>query len=259
MIKLHNIGGYVVKNYLLETQAGIVAIDTGYPGGFPKFKARFEKHWPLSELKYIFLTHHHDDHVGFLNELITATNAPVILHPAAIGYLAQGRNNEPPGAGYSSWPASLFGMFKKEFRFPPVVIPQGRIITVDNEDAQVFEQMGMPINILFLPGHTDDSLGLYLNESGIMLCGDAAMNAIISVARHTIWIDNAEMFGKSWDKMLACKPRMIYPSHGSPFPAQDLVKYRHYLGGRKLRGSGTCPIHPNPSATVLPEGEGNAK
>ena len=69
-IAIHNIGGYIMKNYLLETPIGVVAIDTGYPGGFRKFKEQFEKKWPLSALKYIFLTHHHDDHSGFLNELI---------------------------------------------------------------------------------------------------------------------------------------------------------------------------------------------
>lgn len=36
MIKVHNIGGYVVRNYLLETPAGVIAVDTGYPGGLAK-------------------------------------------------------------------------------------------------------------------------------------------------------------------------------------------------------------------------------
>ncbi len=67
-----------------------------------------------------------------------------------------------------------------------------------------------------------------------MLCGDAAMNAVISVARHTIWIDDAAEFGRSWDKMLEHNPKIIYPSHGSPFKPRDLHKYRRYLDGRKL-------------------------
>jgi glyoxylase-like metal-dependent hydrolase (beta-lactamase superfamily II) len=234
MIRVHNIGGYVVKNYLLETQSGIIAIDTGYAGGFPKFKARFEKKWPLSELKYIFLTHHHDDHSGFLNELLETSDAKVILHSSAIQYLKNGRNNEPPGAGYSSLPASLFGRMKKDFCFPPVVISESRVIMVGSEDEQIFERLGLPIKILMLPGHTDDSIGLYLTDSGSMLCGDAAMNAIISVARHTIWIEDTAAFARSWDKMLSYSPKMIYPSHGNPFNPKDLMKYRNFMEGRKL-------------------------
>jgi len=93
----------------------------------------------------------------------------------------------------------------------------------------------LPIKVLCLPGHTDDSIGLYLSETGAVFCGDAAMNAIISRARHTIYIEDAEEFGRSWDRMLALNPAMIYPTHGNPFPPSDLVRYRNYLKGRSLR------------------------
>ncbi len=232
-IKIYNIGGYVVKNYLLETPQGIIAIDTGYPGGAGKFRTRFENRWPLSNLKYIFLTHHHDDHAGFLGDLLEMTDAKVILHPLAVEALAAGKSNEPPGAGYSSALASLFGKIKKDFSYPPVQIGD-RAILAHNENEQVFESMGLPIRILFLPGHTADSIGLFLPETGQLFCGDAAMNAVISVARHTIWIEDAAEFGRSWDKMLALNPTKIYPSHGTPFLPEDLVKYRHFMDGRKL-------------------------
>jgi len=137
-INIYNIGGYVVKNYLLETPIGVIAIDTGYPGGVNKFKNRFIKRWPLSELKYIFLTHHHDDHAGFLDDLLQITNAKVILHPLAIQALENGKSNDPPGAGYSSVPASLFGKIKTDFSFPPVQVGD-RGILVHNENEQVFE------------------------------------------------------------------------------------------------------------------------
>lgn len=232
-IKIHNIGGYIVKNYLLETPQGIIAIDTGYPGRAERFIRRFTKQWSLKELKYIFLTHHHDDHSGFLNDLLGVCEAEVILHPLAVEYLKVGKSHEPLDAGYSSRPAWLFSLTKKDFSFPPVDVKE-RAILIENEENQFFEKMGLPIRILFLPGHTADSIGLYLTETGQLLCGDAAMNAIISIARHTIWIDDAVEFGRSWDKMLALKPSKIYPSHGTPFSPRDLVKYRHFMDGRSL-------------------------
>lgn len=112
-VKIHNLGGYAVNNYLLETAKGIIAIDTGYQGGMEKFKKRFEKRWPLSQLKYIFLTHHHDDHAGFLHDLLVATEARVILHSLAVQALEEGKNNEPPGVGYPTVLASLLGKLKK--------------------------------------------------------------------------------------------------------------------------------------------------
>ena len=232
-IRIHNIGGYVVNNYLIETPAGWIAIDTGYPGGEDEFLRRFARLASVEDLKYIFLTHHHDDHAGFLAALLARTGAQVILNPVGLPALAAGRSNEPADAGYSSWPASLFSRFKRDFSFPPVE-PGDRAIPVSGPDDQFFHTLGLPLTILFLPGHTSDSIGLLREDTGELLCGDAAMNAVISVARHTIWIEDSASFGASWDRMLALSPRRIYPAHGAPFPPSDLVKYRHYLDGRRL-------------------------
>jgi glyoxylase-like metal-dependent hydrolase (beta-lactamase superfamily II) len=164
-----------------------------------------------------------------LNELIEATDAQIILHPEAIPLLAAGKNNMPPGSGYSSFPARIFGVFKKDFSFPPVFIPEDRVITVESEEQQPFEELDLPLKILHLPGHTSDHIGLYSEDSGIIFCGDAAMNAVISVARHTIWIDDKTQFGLSWDKMISYEATKIYPAHGSPFSPNDLIKYRDFL------------------------------
>lgn len=232
-IKIDNIGGYVVKNYLLETPQGVIAIDTGYPGGAEKFIRRFTKRWPLERLKYIFLTHHHDDHSGFLGDLLRVCDAKVILHPLAAEFLKTGQSADPPGAGYSSRPAWLFSRIKKDFSFPPVDVSR-RAIFVESEDHQIFEDLGIPIRILHLPGHTADSIGLLLTETGQLFCGDAAMNAVISLAKHTIWIDDVAAFGYSWDKMLSVNPKRIYPAHGTPFSPRDLVKYRNFMDERSL-------------------------
>ena len=232
-IRIHNIGGYIVKNYLLDTPIGWIAIDTGYPGGEDTFLKRFQNLAPLDNLKYIFLTHAHDDHAGFLEALLSKTKAKVILNSIGIPALESGKSNDPPGAGYSSWTASMFSKFKKDFSFPPVKLGD-RAIFVSDEKDQVFKAMGLPISILFLPGHTADSIGLFLEETGELFCGDAAMNAVISVARHTIWIEDSEVFGNSWDKMIGLNPSIIYPSHGTPFPPKDLIKYRHFMDGRRL-------------------------
>lgn len=232
-ITIHNIGSYALKNYLLETPEGIIAIDTGYPGGAQKFIKRFTKKWPLSQLRYIFLTHHHDDHSGFLADLLQVCDAKVVLHPLTAELLKGGKSVDAPTGGYSSRPAWLFSLIKSEFSFPSVNVAT-RALLFEGDTTQPFIEMGLPLQIVHLPGHTADSIGLFLTETGALFCGDAAMNAVISVARHTIWIDDAAAFGASWDKMLALRPACIYPSHGTPFPPQDLVKYRHYLDGRPL-------------------------
>lgn len=231
-IVIHEIGTYAVRSYLLETPLGWIAVDTGYPGGEASFLKRFSRLAPLSRLKYIFLTHAHDDHAGFLAALLEKTNATLVLNAASVPVLAAGENSEPPGAGYATRLATLFALVKKDHSFPPVAVPENAIV-LRSEADQPFLEAGLPLRVLFLPGHTSDSIGLFLEETGDLLCGDAAMNALISLGRHTIWLEDPAGFGRSWDRMLALKPNRIYPSHGNPFPPEDLVRYRHFYDGRQ--------------------------
>lgn len=160
-------------------------------------------------------------------------DAQVILSPLAVPVLAEGENPINEGAGYSSKLASMFGLFVKDFKFPPVELGERGIYFL-GDDYQLFMEMGLPIQIVSLPGHTPDSLGLILTESKQLFCGDAAMNAVISVAKHTIWIDDREQFQASWDKMISMDISKIYPSHGTPFSPKALIKNRHFLDTRKL-------------------------
>ncbi len=232
-IRIHNIGGYISKNYLLETPKGWIAIDTGYPGGEVKFLERLAKLCKPEDLKYIFLTHAHDDHAGFLAALLEEVPAKVVLHPAGVPVLEAGQSAEPPGSGYATRVGALFGLVKKSFTFPRVHLGD-RAIFVQEDRDQFFEELGLPLRIVFLPGHTPDSIGLFLPETGQLFCGDAAMNAVISLGRHTIWIDDVPEFQRSWDKMIALNPERIYPTHGRPFLPEDLIKYRHFMDGRSV-------------------------
>lgn len=232
-IRLHEIGTYALRNYVLETPAGLIAIDTGYPGGFEWFASRLQRIAPLSDLKFVFLTHAHDDHAGFLQDVLDRCDAQVVLSPLAVPVLERGENAVVEGAGYSSRIASLFGVFKKDFSFPPVQVGD-RALFVRDERDQVFEQRGLPLRIVLLPGHTPCSIGLYLTDSNELLCGDAAMNAVISVAKHTIWIDDKKAFQASWDKIIGMDVERIYPAHGNPFPAKELARHRRFLDNRTL-------------------------
>lgn len=60
------------------------------------------------------------------------------------------------------------------------------------------------------------------------------MNGFPSLARHTIWIEDVESFGNSWDQMLKSGAKMILPGHGKPFPAADLQRYRRFMDGKTL-------------------------
>ncbi len=230
-----NLGTCVVNNYLISSEAGMILIDTGYAGGFPHFLKMLEKnHIQPEEIKYVFLTHAHDDHAGFLNEVLAAMDAEIILHSKAIEGLRRGQNSFEGGcssllAWMSCQALALFG--HGEHRYPAIREEYlNRLIPVDSER---FRAIGFPYEVLETPGHTADHIALLAGD--VLFCGDAAMNGFPSRRRTTIWIENLPQFQRSWEAIIEKSPRLIYPAHGKPFPTADLKKYRGALGRIRLR------------------------
>jgi len=160
-----------------------------------------------------------------LNELLDYCDAPLILHSRAVERLKIGHNIFEGGC--STCLAYIFCVIMKLFGkgkhlFPIVVRTERYIILQDN--LKILKDYGFPVDIITLPGHTADSIGLVFD--GKVFCGDAAMNGIPSIANHTIWIENTNDFIQSWDKMINTNVDTIYPSHGKPFSIQKLIKYR---------------------------------
>ena len=227
-----NLGTRVVNNYLVSSEAGWILIDTGYAGGFSRFMRRLEKHnIQPGDIRYVFLTHAHDDHAGFLNEVLTATEAEVICHPKAIDGLKRGQNSFKGGCSSRlAWlfcqVLALFG--HGDHRYPVIHSEYlDRLIPIDSER---FKALRFPYAVLETPGHTADHIALLSGD--VLFCGDAAMNGFPSHRRTIIWIEDFEQYRQSWKRIISVKPRILYPGHGKPFQTTDLKL--HNLEGIRL-------------------------
>lgn len=231
-----NIGNRVVNNYLIKTDIGYIAIDTGYAGNFNSYIKGLKNHnIAFTDIKFIFLTHVHDDHVGFLNELITKTNAVVILDYLSPYRLLDGHNQWIGGCSgkFAKLFVNAMGLLgKSEHCFPPVTLPANTIIW--DRKSQPLREKGVLIDIISLKGHTADSIGL-LTANGCLFCGDAAMNGFPSIYRNIIWIEDLKGYKQSWNTMIKSRATNIYPAHGKPFPASDFIKYKNHLNKIVLR------------------------
>jgi len=71
MSAIFNVGNRIMNTFVYNTSVGYIMVDTGYEHSLASVERKLKKHGiTLSDIKYVFLTHAHDDHAGFLNELL---------------------------------------------------------------------------------------------------------------------------------------------------------------------------------------------
>ena len=237
-MKILNAGNRIMNTYVYRAPIGLVMIDTGYTNSLKNVEKKLASYGiSISEIAYVFLTHAHDDHAGFLNELLTKhPNIKAIVNPASIPVLKKGQNRFD--GGFSSLLAFLFGISMSlvgigEHRFPSIEeINLDRLIHITPDNKKPLEdELGG--KILFTPGHTNDSISLKVGT--YLFCGDAAMNGFPSINRITIWVENTREFQKSWELLIEENVETLLPAHGSPFPIRDLKRNIHKVTKIKLR------------------------
>lgn len=232
-MKMINAGNIVVNNFIYEIEDGYVMIDTGYENYLEKNIKKMKKNNIKPEdIKYIFLTHAHDDHAGFLNEFLNKyKDVKVICSDKSLSVLRKGQN--PRIGGCSSKLALTFCNIMKLFGKGKHLFPkldkdnESRIIEVTNNNKEELESI-LQGKIIDTPGHTTDSISL-LHNSGTLFCGDACMNGFPSIKNVTIWVENKKEFIDSWKKIIQLKPKCIYPAHGKQIYYQDLENNMNYL------------------------------
>lgn len=236
-MKIINLGNRIVNTYLVKTESSCILIDTGYAEQFPAFNKKLRAiNIEVNEIDYILLTHAHDDHAGFLSDILQHSDAKVIMSSEGLENLRKGQNSFD---GRCSGRLALFFckilalLGKGEHKFPSLSEQyEERLIFVEEHNQKEIEQK-IQGKIMKTPGHTPCSISLLLND-GSLFCGDAAMNGLPSIHRTTIWVGNLPEYINSWKLMVKVKPRLIYPGHGKPFLARDLSKYMNTAAKKTL-------------------------
>jgi glyoxylase-like metal-dependent hydrolase (beta-lactamase superfamily II) len=215
--------------FLLPCQSGYLQIDAGYDRDYPTYRKNLARAGiALEDVKYLALTHHHDDHAGFLNELTRDAKVTIIAHQRAAALLKSGQNDKTRGGGFINGFIKLIAGLKMRFdprwtlTFPPFTLRESDILLA-GDDHQVLRGLGVAGQVLYTPGHTIDHLAILL-DSGEAFCGDAAANFLQWAGTHycTVFMTDMDEAYRSWQKMLDAGAQVIYPAHGRPFPAGKL-------------------------------------
>lgn len=227
--------------YLLPCRVGYLQVDSAYPHDYPAYRRRLAGMGiDIQAIKFLLLTHHHDDHAGFLNELTSDAPVRIIAHREAVELLMSGANDMTRGGGYVNQFIKLVAGLKMRLdprwtlTFPPFLLRPEDIL-LDSDDDCLLPELGIPGRILYTPGHSIDHLAMVL-ETGEVFCGDAAANFLTWAGTKycTVFMTDMAQAYQSWQKMLAAGARMIFPAHGRPFPATRLERHMGNIQTGKL-------------------------
>ncbi|MCX6083954.1 MAG: MBL fold metallo-hydrolase [Caldiserica bacterium] len=226
--KIHCLKMSLTNCFLLKCTDGYLLVDTSIPGTYDSFLKQLERvSISVSEIKYLLLTHHHEDHVGFAAQLIKETGARIVVHRKAIPYLA----NEQPDEQPKFLNACIRLLFQMSSVFSsramghvPVVVGQDDIV-LDGDHPDFLKNIGIDGEILYTPGHTDDSISVVLSD-GSALVGDASMNWLTLFGtryRPIIYSRDLNEVYESWSRLIEHGAKTIYPAHGRSFSIDRLV------------------------------------
>ena len=237
MAQVWNVGNRIVNTYVVRTDKRTILVDTGYPEQFAAFCARLAAlGLTLAQIDTVLLTHGHDDHAGFLTQVLAATDAQVVLHPAALLPLQRGQNRFAGGCvGRLAYGMCLLMKLagKGEHRFPP--LPQAmepRLQFITPETRPALEAM-LGARLLDTPGHTACSISM-LTAQGQLFCGDAAMNGFPSHGHVTIWAEDLHAYRDTWAMFGTLGDCTLYPGHGKPFAVGELARTMERIQTRTL-------------------------
>jgi glyoxylase-like metal-dependent hydrolase (beta-lactamase superfamily II) len=211
--------------FLVRGGGDYILVDAGPPNALEKFRRKLAQlRIAPSQIKLIIITHKHFDHVGPLSGISRLTGARSIMHQIDKEQVEKGIVIMPGGIG-------IWGKFLTAFLWTlrPMVNKVMDPIPVDrglDDNPLSLDEFQISGKVLHTPGHTAGSVSLIL-ASGEAFVGDLAMSGFPRLSGPGPFVlgEDLETMKESWKLLLEEGARLIFPSHGKPFPAAVFEKY----------------------------------
>ena len=183
--------GHITNSYILYNNNDIAIIDPA--DKFEFFKEKIEKEH--LNLKYVFLTHAHADHILALYKILEKYDVKVIVSQNEKDMLEKKIDNC----------ASVFGLEQKTFDLE-------KFIFVD--DREYIDFNGIKIKCISTPGHTKGSCCYLIEKNNILFTGDTIFES--SFGRTDLASGSSKDIINSIVKLFKnYNECVIYPGHGS--------------------------------------------
>ncbi|MCI9586934.1 MAG: MBL fold metallo-hydrolase [Oscillospiraceae bacterium] len=212
MSEIHRIRCGNVNCYIVENGSGGVLVDTGRR----EFARRVLEACRRYRVRLIVLTHGHFDHAENAAFLSEALGVPIGMSGRDLDLISSNANQALSAEtllGKVVLSASLREFSRRSMRVfePEVLLQEGDCLT----------DYGIDARIVALPGHTEGSIGLDVEETNLVV-GDALMNMFYPTV--SMLFHNREAMLESAEKISTLGRRMLYFGHGRPVSNRRWVK-----------------------------------
>lgn len=191
--------------YIVSEGRNAILVDTGSGQCLDMVIAECDKY----DLKLIVLTHVHFDHAENAAALSKRYEVPVAVHQADEELFESFDKQKLKCYGLVG--CVVLGLSLKVLRETKVERPSNIIYI---KEGDTLNQYGINAKIIELPGHTNGSIGVDVEEKHLLV-GDAMDNWVLPALGHLYY--NMEDIKRSYYKIQALGPRRIYFGHGKPF------------------------------------------
>jgi len=201
-------------------------IDAGWVGKLDRFKKCLDTlNIRLDEIKYIFLTHHHHDHVALVQDLRELTHAKLIIHRLQIPFITEGITDHSKVRQYN-WILLIIDRILRpfiSFDYKPIRIDDTDFVIDNDIDENTLRHIDVEGRVVSTPGHSGDSMSILL-DNGDAYVGDLAMDLMGLICKPPLPVEaeNYEQVNDSLKKLINLGARNFYPSHGKKIDCKQI-------------------------------------
>ena len=177
------------NTYLIKGKEKYILFDTDWAGTFERFCQAIKSIGiQIQDIEYLFLSHFHPDHMGIAGQLADLGIKIVVVDIQK---------------DFVHFSDEIF-VKEKNKSFIPIDDAKVILISID-ESRSFFEKLGIQGEIIETPGHSDDSVSIWLDD-GMLLVGD--LNPLYELPLH-----EGTQIADTWNKLLKMRPNKICYGH----------------------------------------------